>query len=81
MDEHLQGRLIALELFMLTQVVRLALNEKDPLGHIQFMKDAMLKDFHSYAPKDAYSQSVMNEAKNALVHHFDQAALRLKKDA
>ncbi|MER9306545.1 hypothetical protein NKJ06_23925 [Mesorhizobium sp. M0293] len=80
MSEHLQGRIIALELLMRAHVVRLALNERDPLGHIQFMKDAMLKDFHTYAPKDPYSQSVMNEAKNALVHHFDQAAVRLKKD-
>ncbi|MBZ9976137.1 hypothetical protein [Mesorhizobium sp. BR-1-1-10] len=78
MTEHLQGRIIALEIFMRSEIVGLALKERDPAGYIKFMKDALLTDFHSYAPNDPYSQKVMDEAKNALVHTFDQAALRLK---
>jgi len=66
MDEHLQGRIIALELFMRSELVAISMSQKDPVSHLLALKTALLADFHTFGPVDAYSQSVLNEVRSTL---------------
>ena len=78
MDEHLQGRIIALEIFMRSELVAISMSQKDPVSHLLALKTALLADFHTFGPVDAYSQSVLDEAQEALIHTFQQAEVRLR---
>lgn len=63
---------------MRAHVAGIALDHTDPMGKLQEMKDSMLHAINVLAPPDAHSRRVMDEAKNAVVETFGQAAIRVK---
>lgn len=50
MDEHLQGRIIALELFMRSELVAVSMAQKNPIRHLEALKTALLADFQTFGP-------------------------------
>jgi hypothetical protein len=75
-EENLQGRIIALELFMRSQLAGIVLKDADPVGELQKIKAAMLAD--TGYPVDAYGERVMNEARKALAGPFAETTKRVK---
>jgi hypothetical protein len=63
---------------MRSELVAVSMSQKDPVSHLLALKTALLGDFHAFGPVDAYSQSVLNEAQDALIHTFNQAEVRLR---
>ncbi|TGQ81590.1 MULTISPECIES: hypothetical protein [unclassified Mesorhizobium] len=76
LEENLQGRIIALELFVRSQLASIVLKDADPVGELQKIKGAMLAD--TGHPATAYEERVMNEARKALADTFAETTKRVK---
>lgn len=77
--EHLQGRIIALELLMRSWLAGEALAADSPLSAIEAMRNDTLATLqHVNRPINEEADAIWGEAADALNDHFEQAAARVR---